>query len=223
MDCRPAACRPARTRALVRPAYLRPSLSSPLRACLLACAVLASLSGCASGGGLGGTVDRTLAAVGLKDAQAVADQQRTVTLQLHGAGNLNAGRGRKGVALVVRVYQLRDPQRFEQLPMARFLDAQAERDALGDDLVDVSERVLLPGEQQQWALRVADDARHLGVVALFRHPGDGPWRFVFDGRKARQHGIVIGAHACALTTSSSALATVMSGDPMSLSGVRCGS
>lgn len=222
MDCRPAASRPAHVRAAVRPSCLRPSLSATSRACLLACVLLASLSGCASGGGLGSTVDRTLAAVGLKDAQAVADQQRTVTLELHGAGNLNAGNGRKGVALVVRVYQLRDAQRFGQLPMARFLDAQAERDALGDDLVDVSERVLLPGEQQQWPLRLADDARHLGVVALFRHPGDGPWRFVFDGRKARRHGVVIGAHACALTTASPALATVMSGDPMSLSGVRCG-
>ena len=83
MDCRPAACRPARTRALVRRAYLRPSLSSPLRACLLACEVLASLSGCASGGGHGGTVDRTLAAVGLKDAQAVVFHH--ATLALHAA------------------------------------------------------------------------------------------------------------------------------------------
>lgn len=222
MDCRPAACRPAHVRALLQPSYFRPSLSATVRACLAACVMLPWLAGCASGGGLGGTVDRTLAAVGLKDAQAVADQQRTVALELHGAGNLNAGKGRKGVALVVRVYQLRDAQRFEQLPMARFLDAQAERETLGDDLLDVSERVLLPGEQQHWPLRLADDARHLGVVALFRHPGDGAWRLVLDGRKARQQPVVIGAHACALTTASPALATVMSGDPMSLSGVRCG-
>lgn len=216
MECPPAASRHARAFApllLLLPRVLRHGVAA---------ALLLMVAGCASGGRIGQSVDRTLAAVGFKDAQTVADQQRSVAVELHGANNLNAGRGRKGVALVVRVYQLRDAQRFEQLPMARLLDAQAERDALGDDLVDVSERVLLPGEQQQWPLRLADDARQVGVVALFRHPGDGPWRFVFDGRKARQHGIIIGAHACALTTSSPALATLMSGDPMSLSGVRCG-
>lgn len=220
MECPSTACRSARASTHVA---MRASarFRHPLRA-LAVFTFLAVATGCASSDGLGGTVDRTLAAVGLKDARAVADEQHSVALELHGAGNLNAGRGHKGVALVVRVYQLRDAQRFEQLPMARFLDAQDERLALGDDLVDVSERVLLPDDTQQWLLRLADDARHVGVVALFRHPGDGPWRLLFDGRKARQHGVVIGAHACALTTASPALATVMSGDPMSLSGVRCG-
>lgn len=220
MECPTTACRSVRrfSPVIARALCMR---ASTLRAATLL-TLVAAAAGCASTGGLGGTVDRTLAAVGLKDAQAVADQQRTVVLELHGAANLNAGRGRKGVALVVRVYQLRDAERFEQLPMARFLDAQGERDALGEDLVDVSERVLLPDDTQQWPVRLADDARHVGVVALFRHPGDGPWRFVFDGRKARQHGVIIGAHACALTTASPALTTVMSGDPISLSGVRCG-
>lgn len=203
MDCPPSACRTAYARALA------------------AAALILAAAGCASSGGLRGTVDRSLAAVGLKDARAVADAQRTVALEFHGAGNLNAGRGRKGVAVVVRVYQLRDAERFEQLPMARFLDVQGEQ-ALGDDLVDVSEHVLLPDDTQQWPVRLADEARHIGVVALFRHPGDGPWRLVFDGRKARQQGVVVGVHACALTTASPALSTVMSGDPMSLSGVRCG-
>lgn len=206
MESQAAACRPKPASALS---------AAPLIACL-------ALAGCASGARLGGSVDRTLATVGLKDAQVVADQQRSIALRMHGAANLNAGRGPKGVALVVRVYQLRDRQRFEQLPMSAFLDARAERDALGDDLVDVSEHVLLPAAQQQWPVRMEDAARHLGVVALFRHPGDGPWRLVFDGRRARRDGIVIGAHACAMTTVSPALATVMSGDPMSLSGVRCG-
>lgn len=216
MECTPAATRPAR-------AFAQPTPLPRLMRMAGMLAIVLSVAGCASSGGLGGSVDRTLAAVGLKDAQAVADQQRTVALEVHGAGNLNAGRGPKGVALVVRVYQLRDATRFEQLPMAGFLDAREEREALGDDLVDVSEHVLLPADTQQWPVRLADDARHVGVVALFRHPGDGPWRFVFDGRKARQHGIVIGAHGCALTTASPALTTVMSGDPMRLSGVRCGS
>lgn len=193
-----------------------------LRVALALGVVPLALAGCASGGTLGTTVDRTLAAVGLKDARAVADQQRTVDIELHGAGNLNAGGGTKGMALVVRVYQLRDAQRFEQAPMAYFLDTGNEPDRLGDDVVDVSDRVVLPGETQRWRLRLADDARHVGVVALFRHPGDGPWRFVFDGRRAIREGVVIGGHACAMTTASPALSTRMSGDPMRLSGVRCG-
>lgn len=180
-----------------------------------------SLAGCANGGRLGPSVDRTLAAVGLKDARAVADQLRTAEIALHGAGSLNAGRDRKGVALVVRIYQLRDAQRFELAQMTQFLGA-SDRHGLGDDVLDVAERVLLPGETQRWSLRLANDARHVGVVALFRQPGDGPWRFVFDGRRAIRDGIVIGAHACALTSASPALTTAMSGDPMRLSGVRCG-
>ncbi|GAB3746204.1 type VI secretion system lipoprotein TssJ [Lysobacter olei] len=180
------------------------------------------LTACASGGVLGTVTDRALAAVGLDPLRAAADARHTVELEVHGAHNLNAGRGSKGVALVVRVYQLRDPQRFEQLPMAHFLDTARERGALGEDVVDVEERVVLPGDRQAWTLRLAGDARHVGVVALFRHAGDGPWRFVFDGSKAVRERVVIGAHACALTTASPALSTVLSGDPMRLSGVRCG-
>jgi type VI secretion system protein VasD len=186
---------------------------------LAAALLTAALVGCASGGGV---VDRALATVGLKDKQQVEAQARTVPLRLYAADNLNAGTGRKGVALVVRVYQLRDPQRFEQQPFDRFLDPAREREALGNDLIEVSEVVLMPGERHELPVLLAADSRYLGVVGLFRHPGASQWRLAFDRHKAKAEGITVGLHACALTTASPALVTVLAGDPLALAAVRCG-
>lgn len=185
-------------------------------AALAALALLAS--GCASQGGVGGMVGKTLEAVGLKGQ---TPREQAVPLRLYAGDNLNAGKEKRGLALVVRVYQLRGVQRFEQAPFDSFLDEASEKAVLGDDLIKATEILLLPGQRHELIETVAADGSHLGVVALFRTPAANRWRFAFDTRKAVKDGITLGLHACAMTTTSPALVTALASPPHSLSAVNC--
>lgn len=180
--------------------------------------------GCASTGkGSGGVIDKTLQAVGIREK--AADQppaEQRVKVKLYPGENLNAANDRRPIALVMRVYHLRSTQRFEQLPFETFLDADRERAALGSDLVSVNEIILQPGKQHDIEEQLSADTAALGVVGLFRAPASNRWRFVFDARHKRiADGVIIGAHACAMTTTSPALLTRLPDDPTSLVSVRC--
>lgn len=190
---------------------------SALIAGLLLVATL-SAGGCASSGGV---LDKTMQKMGLKGSAAQAGKDQAVPLRLFAGDNLNAGSGKKGIALVLRVYQLRSPQRFEQAPFDAFLDETREKAALGDDLIGSTEILLMPGQRHELVQNVAGAAGHLGVVALFRTPAGSRWRFAFDANKASKDGITLGLHACAMTTTSTALTTTLASEPYSLSGVNC--
>ncbi|KAF1712643.1 type VI secretion system lipoprotein TssJ [Pseudoxanthomonas kalamensis DSM 18571] len=193
----------------------------PHRICFVL--LLGMLAGCVSSGDArdsGGLIDKALQVVGLKkdDAQP---QFRTIPLRLYAGTNLNAANDGRALALVVRVYQLRDGQRFEQAPYSAFLDEDAERSALAEDLISASELVLQPGQRHETSIRLPPEAARLGVVALFRAPAPGRWRMSFDGAGAARDGITIGLHACALTTSSAALTTQFNGAAHSLTTAHC--
>ena len=188
-------------------------------ACLLAAALVTA--GCASSGGIGARLDKTMQAMGLKDQAAADGKDKAVPLKLFAGDNLNAGNGKRGMALVLRVYQLRGMQRFEQAPFDAFLDGAREKAALGDDLLGATEILLMPGQKHELVETVAGQASHIGVVALFRSPAASRWRFSFDARKAVKDGITLGLHACAMTTTSPALVTTLASEPYSLSSVNC--
>lgn len=179
-----------------------------------------ALSGCASGG-LGKAVDKTLEAVGIKEAEP--EKPPVIPLRLLAGSNLNAGNDKRATAAVVKIYHLRSAQRFEQAPFTAFLDQAGEQAALGADLLSVNEIVLTPSARQELNEQMSDGTTTLGVVALFRAPAEGRWRLAFDTRRKElpTQGITIGIHACALTTDSPALITRLSGDPGSLASVRC--
>lgn len=178
-------------------------------------------TGCATSAGIGTVVEKAMASTGLRAPRADAPQEHVVPMRLYSAENLNSGAGTRSLALVVRVYQLRSLQRFEQAPLDAFLDEAAERAALGEELVSATEVLLTPGQRHEFEERVAAGANHLGVVALFRAPAGNRWRFAFDSRKAVRDGITIGLHACAMTTTSTALLTSLASEPHSLSSVNC--
>lgn len=195
----------------------RPSRVVPFAALLCA----ATLAGCASSGGVGGVVGKAMESVGLKAPSPSIPKEHTVPLRLYAAANLNAGSGTRPLALVVRVYQLRNTQRFEQAAFAAFLDEKSEQAALGSDLVTANEVLLTPGQRHEVQETVAADARYIGVVALFRAPAASRWRFSFDSRKATVDGITVGLHACAMTTTSPALETQLASEPHALSSTNC--
>ena len=167
-------------------------------------------------------IRKALETVGLKEPAESPNQPKSVKVQMFAGQNLNAGRDNRSLALVVRVYRLRQSSRFEQASFDAFLDEDTERRALGDDLLGATEIVLQPGQRHEIVELVPPEAGAVGVVALFRSPASKRWRLSFDSKLAAKDGIAIGLHACALTTSSAGLTTSVSGGAASLVGVRCG-
>lgn len=139
---------------------------------------------------------------GVQRPPEVPDAQkppRTVNLRLHAANSLNSGRGGPPLALVARVYTLRQAEAFERVPYGGFANAQTERELLGADLLAVREVLLLPGQHYEVREKVSREAGFIGVVALFRAPDGQRWRAAFPTAAAEQAGITLGLHGCAMT------------------------
>jgi type VI secretion system protein VasD len=171
--------------------------------------LLASLlGGCASG----------LDAAGLrKPAQLEAMKApRSVALRLHAAPKLNADAQGRPLALVARVYSLRQNAAFEAAPYATFLTPGADRDAFGPDLIEVKDVTLVPGQRYEVVEKVPRDAAYVGVVALFRSPAPQRWRLSFAAAEAESAGVTVAVQACTLAAGAGAKpATVAS------ASVRC--
>jgi type VI secretion system protein VasD len=190
--------------------------TSPAAGCALLAALLA---GCAGGGSL---ADAALGAAGLRKPPELADAQkppRSVAIRLHAADKLNVDARGQPLALVARIYKLRQSAAFEQAPYAAFLDPQAEREALGADLVEVKEVTLVPGQRYQVLEKVSREAAYVGVVALFHAPAPQRWRLAFGAADAEQAGLTVGLHACALSVGAGARA--LQRDMKALSSVHC--
>lgn len=169
------------------------------------CCLAWMLGGCAGGPDTLGS--HALEAMGLSKPPPVPESQlppRNVVLHLHAATRLNVDARGQSLALLVRIYRLRQRDAFEQAPYAAFLSPRAERDALGSDLVDVREVTLVPGQHLDVNETLARDTPWLGVVALFHAPAERGWRVVFPAADAEQAGVTIGLLACALTVGTGA-------------------
>src|SRR4051812_23060482 len=100
-----------------------------------------ALSACAAG-----SMDKAMEAAGVRKSAPAAEQPkppRTVAIRLHAADKLNVDRQGKSMAVVARIYLLRQSAPFEQAPYDTFLSAQKEKDAFGADLLDVKEVTLV--------------------------------------------------------------------------------
>jgi type VI secretion system protein VasD len=183
-------------------------------------ALAASMAGCASGPGSLGAA--ALEATGLRKPAELPDAQkppRLVALRLHAADKLNVDAKGRPLALVARIYTLRHNAAFERAPYAAFLNPQAEKEALGDDLIGVREVMLVPGQRYEASDKVAREAGYVGVVALFHSPAAERWRASFPAAEAERTGVTVGLHACALWVGAGAGATTRA--PKMLSSVRC--
>jgi type VI secretion system protein VasD len=168
-----------------------------------------------------GTFERMMQAVGLAKPKAPPPTEQKLPLRIFTAQNLNAGQGTKALALVVKVYHLRSLDRFEQTPFDSFLDPDKTRAALGDDLIDSREVLLLPSQHYVSTEHMPLDTRYLGFVALFRAPAAHRWRFAYDVKRSTTTGITLGVHACAMSSTAGALVTDLSDSPGSLASVHC--
>ncbi len=187
------------------------------------------LGGCAAGISVIGAAASTALQVAGIGKPPVPDSQkppRDIALMLAAGSNLNAAKDNHPLALVVRLYALKDPTSFQQAPFDTFTDPAKEKNALGADLLSVREVTLIPGQHYQMTEKVTREAQAFGVVALFRDPALQRWKFAFDPAKSEKSGIMIGLHNCAMTVTSG---SVIASDPRLpmqplnlLSSVSCG-
>ena len=173
------------------------------------------LAGCA-GGAIGSLASTALQMAGISKAPPppeLPDAQkppRTVSIRLHAGQRLNTDPQGRPLALVARIYKLRQKTTFEQAPYDSFLDAEKEKQVLGADLMEVKEVLLVPGQRYEVQEKVSKEAYFIGVVALFRAPAPQRWRATFGAAEAERSGITVGLHACAISS-----------DGTSLSALRC--
>lgn len=193
---------------------------------------LMSLGGCAVVSGIGNLASSSLEAVGLKkpdipetpklpEIPEIPDAQkapRTIVMKLHAGENLNAGANGRPLALVVRIYKLKQNGAFQQATYDTFLSPQKEKEVLGAELLEVKEVTLIPGQRYEVTEKVTKEAYFIGVVALFLTPAAQRWRVTFPAKEAEKSGIIVGVHACALTVGTGA---VVDGNMNLRSLVRC--
>lgn len=215
--------RPPRDAPAHHPSPIDPMRPGPLPRLVLIAALPVLLAGCA-GGAAGAFANAALGLVGLgKPPAEPPDAQkppRDVAIRLHAGANLNADADGRGLALVARVYKLRQSAAFERAPYDSFLDARREREALGGDLLEVKELLLVPGQRYEVLEKVSKEAYFIGVVALFRAPAARRWRLAFAAGEAERSGITVGVHACALSVGAGSAGA--GADLRTLSSVRCG-
>lgn len=191
----------------------------PWRAALKAgvCAAMSMLlGGCSSVPGaivmegLNAMKDKALETAGVKKPEVpeAAKPERTVHWRIAASDALNTDERGQSLALLTRIYKLKSPSAFMQVPYEVFGDAAQEKARLGDELIETREVQLIPGQRYESSDKVAREARYVGIVALYRQPASQRWRYVFSTEAAEKASLVLGAHACALT--------VQSGEPIGL-------
>ena len=160
----------------------------------------------------------TLALAGCA-GRSVPEPERNVPIRLHAASALNVDAGGRPLAVVARIYKLRQEAAFQGATYDTFLNPQKEKDALGADLIDVKEVMLVPGQRYEAIEKFGRDAYFVGVVALFHSPAPQRWRLAYSAADAAVGGITVGVHGCAL--SSGAGAKALGASANLLSPVRC--
>lgn len=179
-----------------------------------------TLQGC----GTMAAVDSVLATAGLARGELLKPAQKSaaVAMKLRAGDELNTASNGKSLSLVVKVYVLRSAEPLKTLGHPQLASPEAEKEAFGEELISVRELVLLPGKSHELLLKLPPDAAAIGVAGLFRAPQAGRWKLAFDAQKSVASGIVIGAHACALTATAGTLVGGSGPESAaSLVGVQC--
>lgn len=113
---------------------------------------------------------------------AFTTQVKTMNLDLTSRSSLNANGAGQSLSTVLRVYQLKTPQAFEQLDYAQLQNNDL--DALKPDLLGTTDVVLRPNANASISEPMNDDAQFVAIVAFFRDSGrDSTWRMVIPKKQ----------------------------------------
>lgn len=188
--------------------------------------VALTTAGCAQVSALqlaGSAVGMVLEATGVTKKESDPSKiNRDMSVKLFAGEQLNLSASGKPLSLVTKVYVLRANEKFKAMTYPQITSAEAEKEALGEELISVREIVLLPGKSYDITLKVPGDATTIGVVGMYRTPYQARWKLAFDNKLSFDNGITIGAHACAFSASKGTLVTDISPETIrSLVGVQC--
>lgn len=169
--------------------------------------IMLALTGCETSSKVMDTMgtmkDETLEAIGFKKPEAAmpdgALPARRVPFVLAASPSLNTDEDGRSLALVVRLYKLKSAESFLSAPYQAFASPESEKQRLGEDLVEVREIQLVPGQRVETSEKIVREAGYIGVVALYRTPTAQHWKLVFAADAAQLSGIGLAAHACALS------------------------
>ena len=165
------------------------------------------IGGCASSPDDMGWVGKTMESLGITksttsemagELAARVPKSRQVTLRLHAAPLMNLDPSGRPLAVVARIYKLRGASGMLQATYESLQHAVGDAARAPEEVIDVHEIVLAPGQHQEVVEALPEGATHVAVVALLRSPDPQRWKFVFDAREAASTGLVIGLHACAM-------------------------
>ncbi len=99
-----------------------------------------------------------------------------VNVDISSTANLNVNRYNEALPVVVRVYQLTDPQAFES---ASFEDLwKKDSLTLGSSLLTKEEFTLQPSSKETISFEQHEAAKYVGLFAMFRDRDDNKWRVV---------------------------------------------
>ncbi|MBB1629491.1 type VI secretion system lipoprotein TssJ [Cupriavidus sp. UME77] len=108
---------------------------------------------------------------------AFTTQVKTMSLDLTSRSSLNTNGAGQSLSTVVRIYQLKSPQAFEQLSYARLQANDLE--LLKPDLLATKDVILRPDASVSLSEPMHAEAEYVGVIALFRSPGkETVWKLV---------------------------------------------
>lgn len=186
------------------------------------------LAGCAQLSALqlaGSAVSLVLEATGVTKKEGDPTKiSRDMNIKIYAGEQLNLSVSGKPLSLVTKIYVLRANEKFKGMTYPQITSAEAEKEALGEELIAAREIVLLPGKSYDITLKIPGDAASIGVVGMFRAPYQNRWKLAFDNKLSLDNGIIIGAHACAFNTSKGALVADISPETVrSLVGIQCSS
>jgi type VI secretion system protein VasD len=139
-----------------------------------ACAILI-FAGCGVGQAVkSGTVDAA--------KWAFTTQVKTMNLDFVSRSSSNTNGAGQSLSTVVRIYQLKTPQAFDQLDYAQL--QTNDMDALKADLLGSTDLVLRPNANASISEPMSDDAEYVGIVAFFRDDGrNAKWKLVLPKKQ----------------------------------------
>ncbi|MBD8531172.1 MULTISPECIES: type VI secretion system lipoprotein TssJ [unclassified Massilia] len=144
---------------------------------------------------------------------------RNVALRLHAAPKLNVDARGRPLAVVARIYTLRQNAAFDAAPYATFLTPGRDREAFGADLLEVKDVTLVPGQRYDTVEKLPREAAYVGIVALFHSPAPQRWRMSFATTEAESAGVNVAVQACALSPGAGAKPSAAA--TMAPGSVRC--
>lgn len=146
---------------------------------------------------------------------------RLVAIRMDAAQDMNAGDDGKGLSVILRLYKLKNQNAFMSTPYATFGNAEKEKEAMGDDIVEAREITVSPGQSIKLKELVTRESGYIGLVSLFRAPSPQRWRFAFASADASSKGITIGLHRCAMTATSTPPVGMTLNESTLLSPTKC--